>query len=162
MAVEYCDAPRTRVLYRTIWRGGIGLPAVAESGFSPAMKLLPSFLPVLAFTAALSAGAFAEGEEFKPIEDAMKFAHKAPKGTPKVSDKIIDGTVSDEDLKKTLELYKAMADTKPPKGEAAAFKEKVAKLITATEDVIAKKDGAGAAYKQAVNCKACHSDHKAD
>lgn len=120
------------------------------------------FLPVLALTAALAVKAFAADEEFKPIEDAMKFAHKAPKGTPKVSDKIIDGTVSDEDLKKTLELYKAMADTKPPKGEAAAFKDKVAKLILATENVVAKKEGAGPAYKEVVNCKACHSDHKAD
>jgi cytochrome c556 len=79
-----------------------------------------------------------------------------------VSDKIIDGSVSDEDLKKTLELYKAMADTKPPKGDAVAFKEKVAKLIGATEQVVAKKDGAGAAYKDAANCKACHKEHKAD
>ena len=120
------------------------------------------FLPVLTVAAALALKSFAADAEFKPIEDAMKFAHKAPKGTPKVSDKIIDGTVSDEDLKKTLELYKAMADTKPPKGEAAAFKEKVVKLIAATENVVAKKDGAGAGYKEAVNCKACHSDHKAD
>ncbi len=126
------------------------------------MKSLPFILPALAFTAAIALGAFAADAEFKPIEDAMKFAHKAPKGTPKVSDKIIDGSVSDEDLKKTLELYKAMADTKPPKGEAVAFKEKVAKLIGATENVVAKKEGAGAAYKEAVNCKACHSDHKAD
>ena len=28
--------------------------------------------------------------------------------------------------------------------------------------VSAKKDGAPAAYKAAVNCKACHSEHKAD
>ncbi len=126
------------------------------------MKCLPSIVPVLTFTAALTLAAFAGEEEFKPIEDAMKFAHKAPKGTPKVSDKIVDGTVSDEDLKKTLELYKAMADTKPPKGDAAAFKEKVAKLIGATEAVVAKKEGAGAVYKEAANCKACHKDHKAD
>ena len=126
------------------------------------MKSLSFIVPALTFTAALALTAFAADDEFKAIEDAMKFAHKAPKGTPKVSDKIIDGTVSEDDLKKTLELYKAMVDTKPPKGEAAAFKDKVAKLITATEDVVAKKDGAGAAYKQAVNCKACHSDHKAD
>ncbi len=119
-------------------------------------------LPVFALTVVLAAKAFAVDEEFKPIEDAMKFAHKAPKGTPKVSDKIIDGTVSDEDLKKTLELYKTMADTKPPKGDAAAFKDKVAKLISATENVVAKKEGAGPAYKEVVNCKACHSDHKAD
>ena len=126
------------------------------------MQRLPHIIPALTFTAALMLTAFAADDEFKPIEDAMKFAHKAPKGTPKVSDKIIDGTVDEADLKKTLELYKAMADTKPPKGDAAAFKEKVAKLIGATENVVAKKEGAGAAYKQAVNCKACHQDHKAD
>ena len=125
------------------------------------MKMFPPLLPVITFTAALALNAPA-ADEFKPIEDAMKFAHKAPKGTPKISDKIIDGTVSEDDLKKALELYKAMAATKPPKGEAGAFKDKVAKLIAATEDVVAKKDGAGPAYKQAANCKACHSDHKAD
>ena len=126
------------------------------------MKSLLSLVPVLAFTAALAVTAFAEDTEFKPIEDAMKFAHKAPKGTPKLNEKIVDGTISEADLKKTLELYKAMADTKPPKGDAAAFKAKVAKLIAATEDVVAKKDGAAVAYKEAVNCKACHSEHKAD
>ena len=130
--------------------------------FFTRMKRLPSLVPALIFTAALALAAFAGDEEFKPIEDAMKFAHKAPKGTPKVSDKIIDGTVNEEELKKTLAFYQAMADTKPPKGDAAAFKEKVAKLIGATENVVAKKEGAGAAYKDAANCKACHKDHKAD
>jgi hypothetical protein len=110
---------------------------------------------------AITLTAFALDAKYQPIADAMKFAHKAPKGVPKVSDKIIDGTVSEADLKKTLELYKAMANTEPPKGDAAAFKEKVAKLISATEDVVAKKDGAGAAYKAAVNCKDCHSEFKA-
>ncbi len=97
-----------------------------------------------------------------PIKDAMKYAHKAPKGEKKLSEKIVEGTASDDDVKKTLELYKAMADTKPPKGDAAAFREKVAKLITATEAVVAKKPNASAGYKEAANCKACHGDHKAD
>jgi hypothetical protein len=114
----------------------------------------------LGLIAALSMSAAALDAKYQPIADAMKFAHKAPKGEKKVSDKILDGTVSDEDLKKTLDLYKAMADTPPPKGDAAAFKEKVAKLISATEDVIAKKDGAVAEYKEAVNCKSCHMDFR--
>jgi hypothetical protein len=114
----------------------------------------------LGLTAILSLSAIALDAKYQPIADAMKFAHKAPKGEKKVSDKIIDGTVSEEDLKKTLDLYKAMADTPPPKGDAAAFKEKVAKLISATEDVLAKKDGAAAAYKEAVDCKACHKEFR--
>jgi hypothetical protein len=99
-------------------------------------------------------------EASNPIKDAMKFAHKAPQGQPKLSDKIIDGTAPEADVKKTLALYKAMLDTKPPKGDQAAYKQKVEKLIAATEEVVAKKPDAGAHYKEAVNCKACHSEHR--
>ena len=63
-------------------------------------------------------------------------------------------------MKAALDAYKAMLDCKPPRGEQAAFKEKTAKLIAATEEVLAKKEGASANYRAAVNCKACHSEHK--
>src|SRR5258708_28283019 len=99
-------------------------------------------------------------EETNPIKDAMDFAHKAPKGEKKLSEKIIDGTAPEADVKKTLDLYKAMLDTKPPKGDHAAFKDKVGKLIAATEEVVDKKPDGVAHYKDAVNCKACHSEHK--
>jgi hypothetical protein len=99
-------------------------------------------------------------EETNPIKDAMDFAHKAPKGEKKLSEKIIDGTAPEADVKKTLDLYKAMLDTKPPKGDQAAFKDKVGKLIAATEEVVDKKPDGVAHYKDAVNCKACHSEHK--
>lgn len=104
--------------------------------------------------------AFAADDE--AIENAMKYAHKAPKGEKKICEKIVEGTASDDEVKKTLDLYKAMATAKPPKGDADAFKAKVAKLIAATEDVAAKKPNASAGYKEAVNCKACHGDHKSD
>ena len=117
-------------------------------------------LTVLALTVTLALSAYALDAKYQPIADAMKYAHKAPKGEKKVSDRIIEGTASEEEIKKTLELYKAMANTEPPKGDPAAFKEKVAKLIGATEDVLAKKEGATAHYKEAVDCKACHKDFK--
>jgi hypothetical protein len=113
-----------------------------------------------AAVAVLASIAFADDND--PIEAAMKFVHKAPKGEKKVSDRIIDGTASDEEVKKTVELYKLAAVAKPPKGDEAGYKEKFAKLLAATEDVAAKKEGAAAAYKAAVNCKACHSEHKPD
>jgi hypothetical protein len=100
--------------------------------------------------------------EDNAIKDAMKFAHKAPKGEKKLNEKIIEGTAAEADVKKALDLYKAMADVKPPKGEQADFKAKTAKLIAATEEVVAKKPDAAAHYKEAVNCKACHSEHKGD
>jgi len=117
------------------------------------------FLTVSALVAVATSIGFAV-EQTNPIKDAMDFAHKAPKGEKKLSDKILDGTAPEADVKKTLELYKAMLDTKPPKGEQAAYKEKVQKLIVATEEVVEKKPEATAHYKEAVNCKACHSEHK--
>ena len=118
-------------------------------------RLLASSFVVLAlgvFTA--SAG------EDTPLQKAMQYAHKAPEGQKKICEKIVAGTASDEEVKQTLEAYKAAADTKPPRGDAAVFKEKFGKLIAATEDVAAKKPGAAEAYKAAVSCKACHSEFK--
>jgi len=120
------------------------------------MKLrLLSLLTVTALGASL-----ALAEEDNAIKQAMKFAHKAPKGEKKLNEKIVDGTADEADVKKALELYKAMADVKPPKGDEADFKARTVKLIAATEEVIAKKPDAAAHYKEAVNCKACHSEHK--
>jgi hypothetical protein len=117
------------------------------------------FFALTALATIITSIAFAV-EETNPIKDAMKFAHKAPQGEKKLSDKIIDGSAPESDVKKTLDLYKAMIDTKPPKGEQAAFKVKVEKLIVATEEIVEKKPDAAAHYKEAVNCKACHSEHK--
>jgi hypothetical protein len=102
----------------------------------------------------------AVAEEDNAIKQAMKFAHKAPQGEKKLNEKIEDGTATSSDIEKALELYKAMADTKPPRGDQAAFKEKVTKVIAATEELVAKKTDGVAHYKEAINCKACHSDHK--
>ncbi len=115
-----------------------------------------------AFTILTALSALALDAKYEPIANAMKFAHKAPKGEKKVCEKIVDGSVSEDDLKKTLDLYKSMAETEPPKGDAADFKTKVAKLIAATQEVVDKKPDAAVHYKEAVNCKACHSEHKAD
>lgn len=114
----------------------------------------------LAATTLVASFAFAADDDNNPIKDAMKYAHKAPKGEKKVNEKIADGTATDEEIKKTLDLYKAIGDTKPPKGDPADFKAKMAKLIDATEEVVAKKPEGVAHYKEAVNCKACHSEHK--
>jgi hypothetical protein len=101
-------------------------------------------------------------DDDNPIKKAMQLAHKAPKGEKKISEKIVAGTATDDEVKATLVAYKAIGDAKPPKGDAAAFKDKMVKLIAATEDVAAHKAGAADAYKEASNCKACHSEHKGD
>ena len=103
--------------------------------------------------------AFAADDD-NPIKKAMNFAHKAPKGEPKLSEKIVEGTAEEADIKKALEFYRAMADAKPPKGDPAAFKEKSNKLVLATEEVLTKKPDAAEHYKLAVDCKGCHADFR--
>lgn len=110
--------------------------------------------------ALLTASLLIAAEPDSPIKKAMTVAHKAPKGEKKLCEKIVEGTATDAEIKTALDAYKSMADTKPPRGDEAAFKEKVAKLIAATEGVAAKKEGAVMAYKGAVNCKECHSQFK--
>ena len=55
-----------------------------------------------------------------------------------------------------------MENVEPPKGDPADFKSHVEKLVAATQDVADKKPDAVAHYKEAVNCKACHTEHKPD
>ena len=61
------------------------------------------FLTVTALVAVATTIALAE--ETNPIKDAMKFAHKAPQGEKKLNEKVIDGTASEADVKKSLHEF---------------------------------------------------------
>lgn len=115
----------------------------------------------------LAGGAFtmrlqAEDKKENAIEKVMKTCHKAPKGEDPICKKASEGKASAEELKKLIAGYKALTTAKPPKGDAASWKEKTGKLLAAAESL--EKGGADAVknYKEAVNCKACHSAHKPD
>jgi hypothetical protein len=124
------------------------------------MKTSHILLTVAVATAAPAYLALAAEEN--RIKNAMQKAHKAPKTEEKLSDKIIAGTATPEEKQIAFALYKGMAEAEAPKGDDAAFKVKVGKLITATSHVIEGREGAIEAYKTAVNCKACHDDHRPD
>ncbi|MBI3880821.1 MAG: hypothetical protein HY301_12280 [Verrucomicrobia bacterium] len=94
------------------------------------------------------------------IEDVMKKYHKAPKGTDPVCKKASSGKASKQELAALLAGYQSMAAAKPPEGDAASWKAKNAALIASTQGMIDGKPEAVAKYKEAVNCKACHSVHK--
>ena len=129
--------------------------------------LLPTALLTLALAAAFIPAApratAAEGEKTKDDEiigSVMKLCNKAPKGTPKLSEKVADGTASEEETKKLIESYKTLKGTKPPKGEAVAWDKKITTLLAAVDALEKKEAGAGAKFKEANACKACHTDHK--
>jgi hypothetical protein len=110
------------------------------------------------FTATSSQGA--EGD--KVISDFMKKYHKAPKGTDPVCKKVSNGQASDAELAELLKGYQAICGAKPPKGDAADWVKKCQAVIAAVKLIQAKDAGGIEAYKTAVNCKACHSEHKPD
>jgi len=122
---------------------------------------------MLAVTALVAGSALvwqanAAGDKEDAIKQFMKAYHKAPKGVDPVCKKAIDGKASAEELKKLVAGYKMMAACKAPKGDEGSWKEKTSKLAAAAEALQKGEAGAATAYKEAVNCKACHSLHKGD
>ena len=115
----------------------------------------------LAASAWLSSSFAADGEK-NPVKDFMKAYHKAPKGVEPVCKKASDGKATPEEIHKLVAGYKMMLSAKPAKGDEASWKEKTAKLLSAAEGLEKGGPAAAAKYKEAVNCKACHSVHKPD
>lgn len=123
-------------------------------------SLILSFLGIACSVALFSTVTAAEGEKDNPTKAFMKKYHKAPKGVDPVCKRATMGTATPQELKELAAGYKAMTMAKPPRGDEAAWKAKTTKLASAAEAMV-KGDPEGAArYKEALNCKACHSDHK--
>lgn len=88
------------------------------------------------------------------IKDVMKKAHK--EGLLK---SVASGKASKEDKEMLIELYTALGQNKPPKGDAASWKDKTEALVSAAKEA-AKDAKAGAKVQKAANCMGCHSAHK--
>ncbi len=112
---------------------------------------------VLLGTTCLLASAMLASAADGVIADAMKKYHKGETATCK---KVSAGTASSSELADILKAYQAMAGAKPPKGTPASWSEKCKALISAVQEIQAKKPSGIADYKKAVNCKACHDVHK--
>jgi len=91
------------------------------------------------------------------IKEVMEKAHKGKESPVQT---VIAGKADEKMLKEFLGYYKAMGDEKPPKGTEADWKKRTAALVDATQALIDKKPNAQAAFKTAVDCKACHTAHK--
>ena len=104
----------------------------------------------------------AEDAKDDAIKKVMKTCHKAPKGEDPICKKAADGKATPEEIKKLVAGYKVLTTAKPPKGDAASWKEKTTKLLAASESLEKGEAGAVTKYEGAVNCKACHSAHEPD
>jgi hypothetical protein len=92
------------------------------------------------------------------IKTAMKQHHKPDDALCK---KVSGGTANDAELATMLKVYQDMCAATPPKGDKTAWATKNQALIAAVKKIQAKDAGGIPAFKAAVNCKACHSEHKA-
>ena len=120
----------------------------------------------LAFAAAvsgLSLSVIAEDEKpvdkKKPadIHDVMEWSHK---GKDSIVSRVRDGKGTAEEIDLLVIYYDFMAKAKPPEGDMESWKAKTGALVKAIGKVQKKEANAVAEYKEAVNCKACHSVHK--
>lgn len=96
------------------------------------------------------------------VKDVMKAYHKAPEGVDPICKKALASKATPEELKKLVAGYRVLAKAKAPKGDEASWKDKTSKLLAAAEAVEKHEPDAIPRYKEAINCKACHSAHKPD
>ncbi|MFM7818257.1 MAG: hypothetical protein ACKPGI_14975 [Verrucomicrobiota bacterium] len=113
---------------------------------------------LIALTGALSP-LLADNAQGYSIKDVMKALHK---GDDALCKKIAKGEGSKEEFRTLVNYYSALPKTEPPKGDAKAWREKANALLDAAKALEAGKPGALDQFKAAVNCKACHSAHKAE
>jgi len=125
------------------------------------MKAALKFIAIPSTAVALVFGAIAaDAEKNNPTKEFMSKYHKAPKGVDPISKKASMGTATPEELKALATGYKAMTSAKPPRGEMASWKEKTTRAAAASAALVKGDPDAVARYKEASNCKACHSEHK--
>jgi hypothetical protein len=91
------------------------------------------------------------------IKKAMKESFKPDNA---LSKKVSGGTATEAELAQMLKICQDIGAAKPPKGDAAAWTSKCQALINAVKKIQAKDATGVEAFKKAVNCKACHTDHK--
>lgn len=94
------------------------------------------------------------------ISDVMIDFHK---GKDSIAAQAQEGNVDTERLMEMLIGYQAMAGREPPKGSNDDWKQKTTELIDATNSLIQSINPETIErYKNAVSCKACHTDHRDD
>ena len=69
-------------------------------------------------------------------------------------------TATADEKKLLVELYEAMAQQSPPKGDEEHWKKLNTALLQAAKDVAAGKEGAREKLMTAGDCGTCHKSHK--
>ncbi len=104
---------------------------------------------------------FPAAEEAEPKYTIKEVMKKGMAGKESLLKKVASGKADDAEKKQLLELYTALAQNKPPKGDDKEWKAKCEVIVAACKDCVEGKDGAGQKLARACDCKACHTAHRA-
>ena len=122
-------------------------------------KLVVAFAVLaIAIGASLTTGAQEKDEEGTPkynIKQVMAKAHKS-----QLFKKVASGKATAEEKKMLLDLYTALAENQPPKGDTKAWKAHTKVLVEAAKAAVDDTEGAGDKILKAANCATCHKEHK--
>lgn len=118
--------------------------AFAVAGLTLAFSLSPSH---------------ASQDKPESVKEIMKLAHK---GETSMVKKISEGKGTDAEIKQLVAYYEFMSKQEPAKGSKESWQEKTAALLTATKGLKNNDPDSLQKFKAAVNCKACHKEHKPD
>ena len=97
------------------------------------------------------------------IKQVMDKAHRGPKGdkdAPSLYKRVADDKASDEDKKKLVELYTALAADHPKLNDDDDWKTRTEAMLAAAKEVEAGKEGGVDSLKKAAACMECHELHK--
>jgi hypothetical protein len=101
----------------------------------------------------------AESRANYTIKEVMKATNK---GDASIGKRVVQGKGTPEDFARHVEYYASLPLCTPEKGDKTSWQTKSTALLKAALALKAGEPNALAAYKQAANCKACHSAHKPD
>jgi hypothetical protein len=118
-----------------------------------------SWLVVAGVLGCLAVSGLSAAEPKYTTKEIMKQGH-VPPGKSLVA-RVIKGEASAEEKKLLVELYEALGQNEPPKGDKAEWQKLTKALLEAAKGVEAGDAGAGEKLNEAVQCGTCHKAHKA-
>lgn len=101
------------------------------------------------------------GDKAKPkytIEEVMEKAHKG--GAKSLRARALKGKASAEELKLLVELYTAMCQGTPPKGDVKEWRAHCTKIVNAAKKLASGEKKAAKQLARLTNCGACHKKFK--
>ena len=125
------------------------------------MKLTFCALAMVAMTVCpvvrLAAGA--EDLSIVEIEKRVNLPRKAV-GKKALYRAVLLGEATKEEKQELLDLYKALAKTKPTRGSLEDWQKATGALVTAAEEIVSGEAKNVDKLRAAANCKSCHDAHK--